>query len=87
MRLPCVASTAAWGGTGLAHGDGILASDAPAEFAGHVVGLLRDSAYRAQMAAKARAAVETHYRWETQLARLDRIIEGFAPVPVAEDAE
>jgi sugar transferase (PEP-CTERM/EpsH1 system associated) len=86
MGLPCVASTAAWRGTALAHGDGIMASDAAEEFAGHVARLLRDGAYRAQMAAKARAAVEAHYRWETQLAPLDRIIDGLAPAPALQGA-
>lgn len=86
MGLPCVASTAAWRGTALAHGDGIMASDAAEEFAGHVARLLRDGAFRAQMAAKARAAVEAHYRWETQLAPLDRIIDGLAPAPALQGA-
>jgi sugar transferase (PEP-CTERM/EpsH1 system associated) len=86
MGLPCVASTAAWRGTALAPGDGIVASDEAEEFAAHVVRLLRDSTDRAQMAAKARAAVEANYRWETQLGRLDRIIEGFAPAPARQGA-
>lgn len=86
MGLPCVASTAAWRGTALPQGDGILASDAASEFAAHVVGLLRDGAHRARMAAKARAAVEAHYRWETQLAQLDRIIDELVPAPMPQGA-
>jgi sugar transferase (PEP-CTERM/EpsH1 system associated) len=81
MGLPCVASIAAWQGTGLASGEGILAADDATEFAGHVLALLRDGAYRAAMAAQARAAVETHYRWETRLAELDRVIDGLLPEP------
>ena len=81
MGLPCVASLAAWQGTGLASGEGILGADDAAAFADHVVALLRDGAYRARMAVQARAAVETHYRWDTQLAELDRVIDGLLPEP------
>src|SRR5947207_3758116 len=63
MRLPCVVSTAAWSGTVIAHGQGILATDEPREFAGHVVDLLRDGGRRAEMAHKARKAAAAHYRW------------------------
>jgi polysaccharide biosynthesis protein PslH len=74
MGLPCVASTAARSGTVIPNGEGILATDDPSEFAAHTVRLLRDGNWRAEMAHKARAAAEANYRWETQLARLDRVI-------------
>ncbi len=81
MGLPCVTSTAAWNGTVLAHGEGILATDEPGEFAAHVVRLLRDEVYRAAMARRARAAAEQHYRWDTQMAHLDRVIAAVARSP------
>ena len=74
MGLPCVASTAAWSGTVIPEGEGILATDDPREFARHVVGLLRDGDWRAEMARRARAAAEANYRWEEQMARLDQVI-------------
>jgi polysaccharide biosynthesis protein PslH len=74
MGLPCVSTTAAWGGTVVPQGAGILVTDDPAQFADRVVGLLRDSAFRSEMSGKARAAVEASYRWEDQMAALDRVI-------------
>jgi polysaccharide biosynthesis protein PslH len=81
MGLPCVASEAAAAGTVVPGGLGILAADDPEEFALHVVRLLRDGAFRATMAGKARAAVELNYRWDVQLACLDRVIAALSPRP------
>jgi len=74
MGLPCVASGAAARGTAVPDGDGILTADNRDEFAERVVRLLRDGTFRAQMAGKARAAVELSYRWETQLTNLDHVV-------------
>ena len=74
MGLPCVASQDAATATVIPKGEGILAADDAAEFAGHVVRLLRDGEFRAAMARKARAAAEAHYRWDGQMACLDRVI-------------
>jgi glycosyltransferase involved in cell wall biosynthesis len=83
MGLPCVASAAATAGTAVADGDGILAADDRDEFAEHIVRLLRDAAFRARVAGKARAAAELNYRWETQLARLDRVVAALSPQPAS----
>ena len=74
MGLPCVASIAAWSGTVIPEGEGILATNNPGDFSRHVIRLLRDEEWRAEMARRARAAAETNYRWEVQMARLDHII-------------
>ncbi len=74
MGLSCVTSIAAWSGTVVPQGQGIVATDEPKEFAAHIVRLLRDDGYRALMARRARAAVETHYQWKLQLANLDRVV-------------
>jgi glycosyltransferase involved in cell wall biosynthesis len=74
MGLPCVASTAAWRGTVVADGEGMLATDEPMEFARHIVDLLRDANRRGEMACRARAAAEANYRWEAQMACLDQVI-------------
>jgi polysaccharide biosynthesis protein PslH len=79
MGLPCVASEAAATATVVPDGEGILAADDAREFAGHVVRLLRDGEFRAAMARKARAAAEAHYRWDEQLACLDRVIAAVSP--------
>ena len=74
MGLPCVASKAAWNGTVVPEGAGILVTDNSEEFAGQIVRLLRDDALRLEMAGKARAVVETKYRWDRQMAALNRVI-------------
>jgi glycosyltransferase involved in cell wall biosynthesis len=79
MGLPCVASAAAATGTAIPDGEGILTADEPEEFARHVVRLLRDQPFRAAMARKARTAAEANYRWETQMACLDRVIAAVSP--------
>jgi sugar transferase (PEP-CTERM/EpsH1 system associated) len=74
MGLPCVASTAAWSGTVIAKGEGILAADDPQDFADQVVRLLREDDFRTEMARKARTAAEANYRWDRQMAQLDQVI-------------
>jgi sugar transferase (PEP-CTERM/EpsH1 system associated) len=74
MGLPCVTSIAAWSGTVIPEGEGILATDDPEGFAQHVVSLLRDGDWRAEMGRKARAAAETNYQWEEQMALLDQVV-------------
>ena len=81
IGLPCVASRAAATGTVVPNGEGILVADDPVEFAEHVVQLLRDGAFRAAMAGKARAAAELNYRWDAQLACLDRVVAALSPRP------
>ena len=83
MGLPCVASTAAWNGTVVRNGEGILATDDTKEFAEHVVRLLQDEGFRATMACRARAAVEANYRWDDQMALLDRVIAAMTATPSA----
>lgn len=73
--LPCVSSMAAWSGTVIPQGDGIVATDDPQAFAREVVRLLTDAGYRAQMADRARKAALTHYAWSAQLEKLDRIVD------------
>ncbi len=82
MGLPCVASTAAWRGTLVPLGGGILATDDPLQFAGYIVRLLQDNKWRSEMAAKSRAAAEKEYRWGLHLEHLDRAIaEVTSPLP------
>jgi polysaccharide biosynthesis protein PslH len=82
MGLPCVASLAAWKGTVIPEGEGILATDNPEQFARHLIRLLRDGNERAEMARKARAAAEANYRWETQMAHLDQLIAAAISEPL-----
>jgi glycosyltransferase involved in cell wall biosynthesis len=81
MGLACVTSTIAWNATAIPGGEGILATDDPKEFVAHIVRLLRDGEYRALMARRARGAVEANYRWDMQMARLDRVIAAVTGSP------
>lgn len=74
MGLPCIASSVAWRGTVVPRGAGIVVADDAKEFAAQVTRLLREAAYRAEMAKKARLAVEENYRWESQMAALDQVV-------------
>jgi sugar transferase (PEP-CTERM/EpsH1 system associated) len=74
MGLPCVTSTAARNGTAVPDGEGIVATDDPQQFAAHVIDLLQDANWRAEMGRRARAVTEANYRWEVQMARLDQVI-------------
>jgi sugar transferase (PEP-CTERM/EpsH1 system associated) len=74
MGLPCVASVAARSGTETSAPECILATDDPGQFAEYVIQLLRDAQWRAELGRRARAIAETEYRWEAQMARLDRVI-------------
>ena len=81
MGLPCVASLAARGGTQISAQECILATDDPRQFAEYVIQLLRDAQWRAELGRKARAIAETEYRWEAQMARLDRVIAAAVTQP------
>jgi polysaccharide biosynthesis protein PslH len=81
MGLPCVASTVAWNGTVVPKGTGILVADDSREFAAQVVRLLQDDALRTEMAGKARAVVESKYRWDRQMAALDRVVAAVTAWP------
>ena len=78
MGLPCVASTTAASATVVEDGEGILAANEPEEFAEHVLRLLREEKFRFEVARKARAAAEASYRWDVQMASLDRVIASFS---------
>jgi len=86
MGLPCVSSVAAGRGTVIPHGEGILATDDPEEFAQHVIRLLQDGRWRGEMANQARAAAEASYCWEAQLAELDRIVATFGRQDIRQGA-
>ena len=81
MGLPCVASMAAWSGTVIPQGEGIVASNDPAEFARQIVKLITDTPYREQMALRARQSAEAHYTWQAQMDLLDGVIAQVVEAP------
>jgi sugar transferase (PEP-CTERM/EpsH1 system associated) len=74
MGLPVVSTTAACAGVDADAAREVAVADDPAQFAAAIVALLRDPSRRAAMSRASRAAVETHYRWEKSLARLDEVL-------------
>lgn len=81
MGLPCVTSRLCWSFTEIPEGEGLHAAEDADTFAAEVVRLLKDRAYQADMARRARRAVEERYAWERQLAGLDRVIADNAGKP------
>ena len=80
MGLPCVASSVAWRGTVVPQGDGILVAMTPRNLPNGSSACC-GPALRAEMAVKARAAVEANYRWDEPMAALDRVIAAVTAPP------
>jgi glycosyltransferase involved in cell wall biosynthesis len=56
-------------------GETVLLAETPSEFAGRIVFLFKDHAARAGIARRARALVETRYRWAEIGAKLLKVYE------------
>ncbi|HVB29374.1 MAG TPA: glycosyltransferase [Terriglobia bacterium] len=78
MGVPVVATPLAAKPFGERSISPVLAGETPQEFAGHVVRILQDSGYRAQLARAGRKLIETCFQWEQVLAPLDSILERVA---------
>ena len=81
MRVPVVASEAAYQGiTALPDRDLLVAQD-PDAFSRAVVRLLREPATRGAYAAAGRACVEENHNWNTLLPRLEQLVVDPSPRP------
>jgi hypothetical protein len=81
MRVPVVASEAAYEGiTAVPDRDLLVAANANA-FSEAVVRLLREPATREAYAAAGRACVEKNHNWNTLLPRLEELVTGSLPRP------
>ena len=69
LRVPHLLGVEATNGTEL------FVADTPEAFAACVVRLLRDDKLRMQTALAARSIMEKNYRWDIQLARLDKVLD------------
>ncbi len=72
--LPVVGTRSALEGLDAGAEDGARQADEPADFAGAVVELLRDSARRRALGARARAFVEREHRWDRHGAALEALL-------------
>jgi sugar transferase (PEP-CTERM/EpsH1 system associated) len=73
-------------GLPITHREHLLLADQPAEFAGAVVGLLRDADSRRRLGAPARELVVTRYDWSAVAGDLEQALIRFANRSVAERA-
>jgi len=76
MRVPVVASPAAFEGISAVAGRDLLVAADPQEFSRAVVTLLRDSAARERYAAAGRTCVESNHNWSRLLERLEDLVAG-----------
>jgi polysaccharide biosynthesis protein PslH len=76
MRVPVVASPAAFEGISAVAGRDLLVAAGPKAFSGAVVTLLRDPAARERYAAAGRTCVETNHNWSRLLQRLEDLVVG-----------
>lgn len=74
MRVPVVASQAAFNGINAEADRDVLVADGPDRFAAAVVELLRDPARRERVAADGLACVKRNHDWSTLLARLENLV-------------
>jgi sugar transferase (PEP-CTERM/EpsH1 system associated) len=76
MRVPVVASPAAFEGISAVAGRDLLVARGPTAFSRAVVTLLRDPAARERYAAAGRRCVETNHNWSRLLQRLEDLVVG-----------
>jgi sugar transferase (PEP-CTERM/EpsH1 system associated) len=76
MRVPVVASPAAFEGISAVAGRDLLVAAGPKAFSRAVVTLLRDPAARERYAAAGRTCVETNHNWSRLLQRLEDLVVG-----------
>jgi len=75
MGKAVVSTTMGAEGLPVHHGENIILADDPADFAQHVVQLLRDPQRRAQLGQAARKLVEENYSWSSVAATFDQIMK------------
>ena len=76
MRVPVVASPAAFEGISAVAGRDLLVAAGPTAFSRAVVTLLRDPAARERYAAAGRTCVDTNHNWSRLLQRLEALVVG-----------
>jgi len=81
MGRACVVTPEAAAGLEPAARPAVTIGNGEQGFAAATSALLENPAAAAALGAKARSAVETLYRWDTQLDRLERILLGVPPAP------
>lgn len=84
LGIPVVSTSIGAEGLGVSHQNEILLADAPEDFAGAVVRLLRDPALREELSRKARLKVRNAHGWPIVVDQfLDRCRKVIAPPPAS----
>jgi glycosyltransferase involved in cell wall biosynthesis len=83
LGTPAVATESAAGAFGEEGREALRVGRDTSEFAGHVVSILRDHAYREQLGKAGRRLTEERYPWELVLAPLDNVLERLAGTKLA----
>jgi hypothetical protein len=79
MRVPVVASPAAFQGISAVAEEDLLVASEPEGFARAVLSLLQTPATRERYAAAGRACVQRNHAWDQSLQRLERLVVGAVP--------
>jgi hypothetical protein len=79
MRVPVVASPAAFQGINAVADEDLLVADEPEGFARAVLSLLQAPATRERYAAAGRACVQRNHSWDQSLQRLEQVVVGTVP--------
>ncbi len=74
MKLPCITTPLANSALGARENEEILVGSTPAELAGHVITLLKDSGKASQLALKGRQFAIDNFSWERNTQKLEEII-------------
>ena len=74
MGLPCVTSTMVNNAIGAEENREILVGDNAKDLAGHIYQLLTNDDLYQQLASAGKAFVQSHYKWEDQVAKLEAVL-------------
>lgn len=78
--IPVVTTSLGFEGIVADAGSALVLADDTSQFANQVVKIMEDQRYRLDLSQKGRTAAELHYRWETNLVRLEELLEACAKV-------
>ena len=76
MRVPVVASPAAFNGINAVAGRDILVAPSFETFSEAISNLLRNAGERERLASNGRSCVEQNHRWDVVLDRLEKVVVG-----------
>ncbi|MCK9204395.1 MAG: glycosyltransferase [Bacteroidales bacterium] len=76
MQIPCITSPLAFQALKAREGEDILVAQTPDEYAHHILNLLNDPEKARQIAKNGYDFVHKNFNWETETAKIDKLIQG-----------